>query len=90
LRSAYLDDPVGVRPWVDRPVVVDEELSRRFGVEVDEAGGVGRATRVLEHRQVQRTGQLVHGEEVVAAVADPGRSVRDGVEDLLYRGAHGR
>ena len=71
-------------------VVVDEELLGRLGIQVDEPGGVRRSARIGEHRRVQRPGELVHREHVVAAVADPGRGVGDGVEHLLQRRANRR
>ena len=64
-------------------VVVDEELPCGVGVEVDEAGGVGGPAWLGEHGRVERAGELVHCEDVVAAVADPGRGVGDGVEYLV-------
>jgi hypothetical protein len=67
--------------------VVDEEFLGSLGFEVDETGGVGRSAWV---GQYGTAGQLVHGQDVVAAVADPGRCVGDGVEDLLQYGPHGR
>src|SRR5215475_1350040 len=63
-------------------VVVDEEvLGGR--IQIDESCGVSGSARVCEHRRVERSGQLVNGEYVVAAVADPCRRIGDGVENLL-------
>jgi hypothetical protein len=54
---------------VGDPVVVDEEVPGLFGLEVDEPGGVGRASRVREDGGVERAGELVHGQDVVPSVA---------------------
>jgi hypothetical protein len=74
----------------DDLVVVDEELPGRLRLEVDEPGGVHRTPRVREHGGVEGPGEPVHGQHVVAAVADPGRSVGDRVEDLSQRRSDGR
>ena len=62
--------PVGEKPACGR-------------IEVDEAGIVGGPARVGENRGVESTGEAVGGEHVVPGVANPGRSVGDGVENLL-------
>src|SRR5260370_29866239 len=69
-------------------VVVDKELSGGR-VEVDEPGGVGGAFGCragdggVQDRRVERTGERVHGKDVVPGVAEPGRGFGDRVEDLL-------
>ena len=69
-------------------VVVDEELSGGR-IEVDEPGGVGGAFGCragddrVQDRRVQRAGEGVQSEDVVAGVADPGRRFGDCVENLL-------
>ena len=61
---------------------VGEELACG-GIEVDEAGIVCGPARVGEDRGVEGAGEAVGGEHVVPGVAHPGRSVGDGIEDLL-------
>src|SRR3954469_8893135 len=70
-------------------VVVDEELLGSLAVQVHEPRGVRGPTRIGKDRSVERTGQLVHREHVVAPVTDPGGGAADGIEDLFQGRSNG-
>ena len=64
-------------------VVVDEELFGGLGIQVDEPRCIRRPARIGKHGGIERSGELIHREYIVTAVADPGGRVGDGIEHLL-------